>query len=274
MHQSGSMLERRKYLTREEFSRLLKMSKEEPRAWILFFTIANLGLRVGEAALLLAQDVSSTEDVVSVHVEKQADRKAVKVQVHDVKALYALTKSGIRADGDYRVKLVIEFSGGLTTEVRWARFADVAKITKLGDDKEVKRTDPVVRMKVPRSEGFPQYTSEVPHEVVLELRKWIRNNKLKKEDRLFPWSKRQSQYYWTTYSKKAGVEVKASDVGEGRKGRGIHCLRHLRGLLGTDAGGTLLQVRQLLRQKSESSAAVYAHTSKMKDLVRKIGVVK
>jgi integrase len=276
MQGTGELLDRKKYITREEYARLLKVSKENIRAWTLFFVAGNTGVRVGEAHRITADDVSKTEDILVVRVEKQKDWKIQKTQVKKsrVEFLRSFARAGIRGDSDHPVKMRIEFSGGSSVETHWISKTDVAKVMEAGKEKGVQVSDPVVKIRVPRDEGGPRRPRDVHHEVISVLRKWIRDHKLKGSDLLFPWSKRQSQYYWQTYSRLAGLEIKAKDVGEGRKGRGIHCLRHLRGLSGSDAGGSLQQIKQLLGQKSESSAAVYAHTSKMKDLVKKIGVVR
>jgi integrase len=274
MQGTGDLLERKKFITKDEYSRLLKVSKEEPRAYITFFVCGNVGLRIGEFHRILVGDVSRTEDVLTIRTEKQKEYSSVKFQIKNVEGLRAISWPGLKSSVDHTVKCRIDFDGGLTTEVRWMKLADVAKAKKLSEDKTTKRSDPVVRLRVPKAGGGPRHAREVHHDVICALRKWIKDRKLAGDDVLFPWSKRQSQYYWQTYSKKAGLEVKAKDVGEGRKGRGIHCLRHLRGLMLADAGGSLQQIRQGLRQKSESSAAVYAHTVKFGELVKKVGVVR
>lgn len=274
MQGSGDLLDRKKFVSREEYAKLLKVSKVEPRAYITFFVCGNVGLRIGEFHRIVAEDVSSSEDVLTIRTEKQKEYSTIKLQIKNVDALRALSRPGLKSSADHTVKCRIDFDGGLTTEIRWMRPADVAKAKKLSEDKTTKRSDPVVRLRVPNAGGGPRHAREVHHEVVVALRKWIKDHKLKGSDILFGWSKRQSQYYWQTYSKMAGIEVKAKDVGPGRKGRGIHCLRHLRGLMLADAGGSLQQIRQGLRQKSESSAAVYSHTVKFGALVKKVGVVR
>lgn len=189
--ESVTALERNRYITPAEFTdKLLPAARKDPEAWMLFYVVGNLGLRVIEAHRMLAEDVSKDDAFVRIRTAKQR-----KDTIHDLR---------------------------------------------------------------------------VPEEVAVRLRKYIREHGMKPSDAVFPWSKRKSQALWDVYARKAGLKVKRTAH---HTGRGIHALRHMRGLLLADRGVSPVVIRTLLRQRSITSTEVYMHTVEDRKIVDKIGAL-
>jgi integrase len=66
-----TILERVRYITPNEFRRLLKASITNERAYMLFYILGNTGLRIVEAHRLRAGDLHDTDPVLRVHTAKQ-----------------------------------------------------------------------------------------------------------------------------------------------------------------------------------------------------------
>lgn len=77
-------------------------------------------------------------------------------------------------------------------------------------------------------------------------------------DHIFSFCKRTAQKAFDRYATKAGVKVLAS---KGRKGRGIHSLRHFRGLQLCEKNTDLVVVMKLLRHRNPMSTSKYLHTT-------------
>jgi integrase len=110
-----------------------------------------------------------------------------------------------------------------------------------------------------------------PEATVKMLRQWIVDRKIEKGAPLFQWTVRRSQKLFDKYATKAGIKV----VAEGRmKGRGVHCLRHYRALEMAAAGCSAVEIRDFLRQRSITSTDVYMHSTRLKEIAKKMGVVR
>jgi integrase len=73
--ENRQQLERRRWIDREEYGRLLKAAKGDRRAWTTFVVIANIGLRVGEFHRMKESDLSKSANEVAIHTEKQKKGK-------------------------------------------------------------------------------------------------------------------------------------------------------------------------------------------------------
>ena len=118
----------------------------------------------------------------------------------------------------------------------------------------------------------PDVTDElpVPRSVADVLRRWIDSLQLKGDDLLFRWSPRTSQRMWDHYAKRAGLKV----VGrEGAKGRGIHALRHLRGLLLAERNVPLYEAMRLMRHRDVGSTVRYFHSRRLREAAEGVGEI-
>jgi integrase len=187
---SATVLERVRYITGEEYGRLLKLSRKNPRAYLLFLILGNAGLRVGEAHRLVPGDISEDRPVIRVQTERQGDNV-----IHDL----------------------------------------------------------VIARKAAR-----------------RIRKLIRAIGIKANEKLFPWTIRNSQKIWYKYSTRAGLRVLGSDGG---KGRGIHCLRHMIGIRMAEANMPPVFILKQLRQKSFLYLDRYLQTVETKRLMNTLGAI-
>lgn len=76
------------------------------------------------------------------------------------------------------------------------------------------------------------------------------------ETRLFNMTKRTVQYKFDYFAEKAGIKIK----GKGKnKGRGIHCLRHMRGILLAAKTRDPYAIARALRHRNISTSMAYVH---------------
>jgi integrase len=107
-------------------------------------------------------------------------------------------------------------------------------------------------------------------QVLKEILAYAKRRRRKNGERIFPYTPRRIQQLWQKYSKKARIYVAGS---HGRRGRGIHCLRHFKAMDAKSKGLAREQVRVLLRHRSADSTEVYWHAEGMRKAVDIIGDV-
>jgi integrase len=186
--ETATSLERRHYITPKEFTKLLATCKTDRRAYMLFYVVGNLGLRIIEAHRIKCGDLLKEDPIIKINTAKQGEEV-----IHELR---------------------------------------IAK------------------------------------QVARKMRRFIKDRGLKKDSLLFPWSKRYSQKLWDIYSSKAGLKYKSSN---GRKGRGIHSLRHLFGLRLAQAKAPPVLIMKQMRHKSYSSTQQYIHISDVGKIVERLG---
>jgi integrase len=187
---SATVLERVRYITGEEYKKLLQRSKRNPRAYLLFLVLGNAGLRVGEAHRLVPKDIADDRPVIRVQTERQGDNV-----IHDL----------------------------------------------------------VIARKAAR-----------------KIREVIRLIGIRVNEKLFPWTIRNSQKLWYKYSTQAGLRILGTDGG---KGRGIHCLRHMLGIRMAEANLPPVFILKQLRQKSFLYLDRYLQTIETRRMMENIGAI-
>ncbi len=183
-------LERVRYINEEEFGQLMRACRKHRLAFWAFYTLANLGLRVGELVTIQPQQLHPDREEFEVATLKQ------KRQVVDV---------------------------------------------------------------VP-----------CPKTVLLKILAYAREEKIKPGKPIFPYSERWIQSLWYRFAKRAKIH---SPGRNGRRGRGIHCLRHFKGFHAKSRGADLKTVAVLLRHRSLGSTMKYWHTEELREMVSSIGEV-
>jgi integrase len=213
MFDSRQQLERRRYITQDEYRSLLAASKRvDPRAYILFFLCGNLGLRVGEFHQIRFEDVRFRDNRLVVHTLKQRKWKKIR-EINPKTGRACIVKAPVEILPDELV---------------------------------------------------------VSPAVTQVIREWVNKKKIQRGP-LFRWSKRTSQYLWSRYAEKVRILVAGDRT---HKGRGIHCLRHLRGLWLAETGDPIQEIQAQLRHRSSRSTEIYVHATKQKEIVRKAGVIR
>lgn len=91
------------------------------------------------------------------------------------------------------------------------------------------------------------------------------------DDLLFPMSTRQIQRKFDEFAGKVNLKIKG---GEGIHGRGIHCLRHLRGLILATKTHDPYVIARLLRHRSLNTSLVYVHLTNIEKTVKDVGIIK
>lgn len=186
-----SGIDRRKFITTDEYRKLLSVSKKNPVAYMAFLVTGNLGLRVSELVRVRCCDIDEKLSRIRVFTAKQ--RKATE----DYLPLDRALMSAIVA--------------------------------------------------------------------------YARSIQARGETLLFPYSTRWVQMMFDKYAGKAGIKVKGSS---GVRGRGIHCLRHFRGMSLVYAGIDPVTVKELLRHRSITSTDVYLHSVRQEEAVKKVGTIE
>lgn len=96
-------------------------------------------------------------------------------------------------------------------------------------------------------------------------------SKMKPEDKLFNVSKRQMQRLFDRYANAAKIKIQ----GKGKnKGRGIHCLRHLRGIVLASKTRDPYLIAKALRHKNLSTSMAYVHMSDYDKTIDSIDVME
>jgi integrase len=187
--ESKTAVERVRFVTYEEYKKLLRATLDNPSVHLLFRVVGSLGLRISEAHRIVAGDLTP-DGIIRIHTSK-------------------------------------------------------------------KKCDAVHEMGVPRK-------------VAQVMRRWIKRHHLKAADRLFPWSLQRSHQFFHHYAKKAGLLVQPLP---GRRGRGIHSLRHMFSLRLGEAGEMPSTISSLMRHGSLGSTLPYLHFSKTDKVLDQIGAV-
>jgi integrase len=68
----ATTIERVRYITPLEYKQLLNVSRGDPRAYLLFLVVGNMGLRIIEAHRILVEDVLG-DSIIRIHTAKQKE---------------------------------------------------------------------------------------------------------------------------------------------------------------------------------------------------------
>jgi integrase len=138
---------------------------------------------------------------------------------------------------------------------------------KYGDFDLVKNT---VTIKTLKQKGKDIYdTIEFDPSLGGILKKFFNNHK--PDELIFDLSVRQMQRMFDKYARDCDLKIKGTG---NRKGRGIHCLRHLKGLMIAQQTKDPYVIAKLMRHRNISTSLSYIHLLDIKKTVQNIGIIK
>ena len=111
---------------------------------------------------------------------------------------------------------------------------------------------------------------EIPLEVIKLIKPYLKTIK-KPDGLLFPYGKRTLQYKFDYFAGKAGIKIKGTNT---KKGRGIHCLRHLRGFLLAETTRDPYTIAKALRHSSINTSMAYVHLKDYNATIQKVRIIK
>lgn len=167
---------------------------------------------------------------------------------------FQLLMEAAKDDADItRAVLLMGFGGLRTIEVTWLRVRDLDDRQKGVWVTTAKRKD--------RYRGF--VALEDQYELFKEAAKGRDGNAVLIRFRGQPMTRRQIRYYFHKYKKKAGI----------RGCLGPHSLRHLAGIVRTEAGAQPQEIAQFLRHKNLGQVLVYSNlrTDRNAEMARQAG---
>jgi integrase len=104
--------------------------------------------------------------------------------------------------------------------------------------------------------------------VLDRLKAWAKKSRIRPLDLFWPISRRTLNNWWYRWAKEAGLYIEGQ---RGRKGRGIHALRHLKAFSIKAAGGDIKTAAMLMRHRSIGTTLLYWHTEDLQEVVEDLG---